>query len=160
MTKGVNEVGDLRLGVDSRERYATRSRQNRAAERENRETMIFEGTHTTGGQTEIFIQGNIDEEKRFALEQVDGYSAAVVMKAQLRTADGARQATVQQLFHVQNVGGALDIVAGTKEQLGDADLVAVLVDNAEVLEVHIDDGNGTELAFDAVVQLEVLQQFG
>ena len=26
MTEGINEVGDLRLGTDSRERYATRSR--------------------------------------------------------------------------------------------------------------------------------------
>lgn len=160
MTKGIDEVGDLRLDVDSRERYDTRSKRQRYHERSNRETMIFKGTHTVGAQTEIFIQGDAENERRFALEQEPGYSAAVVLKAQLRNAAGTRQASVTHLHHVQNVGGTLSISAGTKEQIGDADLVAVLVDNAGVLEVHIDDGNVTEVAFDAVVQLEVLQQFG
>ena len=75
--------------------------------------MIFKGVHTVGGPSEIFVLGNSDELARFALDQVDGYSANVRMSAQLRTADGARQATINQLFHVQNVGGTVAVVAGT-----------------------------------------------
>ena len=39
-------------------------------------------------------------------------------------------------------------------------MTAVLASVSDEVQVQIDDANATELAFDAVVQLEVLQQFG
>ena len=160
MTQGITEAGDYRLPTDSRERYDTRSKQNRAEERANRETLIFKGVHTVGAPTEIFVLGNADELARFALEQVDGYSAAVTLKGQLRSADGARQQSVTQTLHIQNVGGTVTVVAGAAQELGDTDFVVAVASVSDEVIVTIDDENATEIAFDAVVQLEVLQQFG
>jgi hypothetical protein len=139
MTKGITEVGSLRMPTDSRERYATRSVANRYDERWYRETDILTATTPAATEVEAFVRANAENQRRIRLPKDDDFSATLTAKAIARSANGAVQASITLTAHARRVAGVETVVNGVAEVVGAADLnltfaavadeVVVLVEN-------------------------------
>lgn len=137
--KGIEEVGDLRLPSDSRERYQQRSVTNRYDERVNRETDVLFATSTGVEQVEAWVRGNADNQRRIRLPvNGDDYAATLSIKAVVYAADNSVVASISQLAHASLDGSTLTLVDGTPEVLGDSDLTISLDDDDGEVQVLVE----------------------